>query len=224
MVMAIRSLSQTDTDYPITPTSPEVFRGTSPRSLPHVDTAARNYKVICFSPGGGWGQRWRPRESDRCDSHCDPNRGCHAPLSFDRPQSDWFALRRRARWLGPEHVLQPRLHEWIMMAERSLWVKERKLSAPAVGVQFSLVPLSFPWGAGLGPSAVLTLEQRVEAEWFDYPKGKTGVSLTERFPLPPFVPSRTFLHNTRYWAQSRSAQPFDGSLGAGRARAAGNML
>ena len=71
-----------------------------------------------------------------------------------------------------------------MMAERSLWV-ERKLSAPAVGVQFSLVPLSFPWGAGLGPSAVLTLEQRVEAEWFDYPKGKTGVSLTERFPMPP---------------------------------------
>ena len=33
-----------------------------------------------------------------------------------------------------------------------------------------------------------------------------------------------FLHNTSYWAQSRSAQPFDGSLGAGRARAAGNML
>ena len=170
---------------------------------PRTNTAARKTKVICFlaavvgvAGGGGHG------EFDRCDSHCDPNRGCHAPLSFDRPQSDWFALRRRARWLGPEHV-RPGLHEWIMMAERSLWVKERKLSAPAVGVQFSLVPLSFPWGAGLGPSAVLTLEQRVEAEWFDYPTGKTGVSLTERFPLPPSsLLGQTTPHNyqvvTRY--------------------------
>ena len=41
---------------------------------------------------------------------------------------------------------------------------------PAAGARFSLGPLSLPWGrAGLGPSAVLTLERRVEAEWFDYP-------------------------------------------------------
>ena len=52
------------------------------------------------------------------------------------------------------------------------------------GTPATLTVLPF-WGAGLGPSAVLTLERQVEAEWFDYPKGKTGVSLTERFPMPP---------------------------------------
>ena len=93
------------------------------------------------------------------------------------------------------------MHPLVLDASSSWWVYvfpsrailfcgwvggERKLSAPAVGVQFSLVPLSFPWGAGLGPSAVLTLEQRVEAEWFDFPTNEgPGVSLTERFPLPP---------------------------------------
>ena len=104
--------------------------------------------------------------------------------------SRYVVLWVGARWLGPEHV-RPGLHEWIMMAERSLWVKERKLSAPAVGVQFSLVPLSFPWGAGLGPSAVLTLERRVEAEWFEFPERENGCLTHGTVSLASVVPSRT---------------------------------
>ena len=72
------------------------------RAEPRTNTAARKTKVICFlaavvgvAGGGGHG------EFDGCDSHCDPNRGFHAPLSFDRPQSDWFCFAARSPVVGP---------------------------------------------------------------------------------------------------------------------------
>ena len=59
-----------------------------------------------------------------------------------------------------------------------LWVGGRRKKIKRACGRRAVLPCSavLPlWGAGLGPSAVLTLERQVEAEWFDYPKGKTGV-------------------------------------------------